>query len=121
MAHFVTPALLSLADDGSIGLKTVDERNRVRFRPVEIIEDTPDGIWLGGLPREIRIITVGQEFVVAGQEVRTIAPDERGGDRPGSGDRPGLETPAATYPAKPNPAERTTTETPRTAMPRSTS
>ena len=79
MAHFVTPALLSLADDGAIGLKTVDGRNRVRFRPVDVIEDTPDGVWLGGLPTEIRVITVGQDFVSAGQEVAPIDPDEPGG------------------------------------------
>ena len=125
MAHFVTPALLSLADNGTIGLKTVDERNRVHFRPVDIIEDTPDGIWLGDLPREIRVITVGQEFVVAGQEVRPVDPDgpgdEPGRDRPGSGGRPGLEMPAAAYPAAPDPAERTTTKPPRAAAPRSTS
>ena len=120
MAHFVTPALLSLADDGTIGLKTVDGENRVRFRPVDIIEDTPDGIWLGGLPRELRVITVGQEFVVAGQEVRPIEPDgpgdAPGGDRPGSPGRPGLEMPAAA-----DPVEKTATEPPRTAAPRSTS
>ena len=120
MAHFVTPALLSLADDGTIGLKTVDGENRVGFRPVDIIEDTPDGIWLGGLPREILVITVGQEFVVAGQEVRPVDPDRSGGapgqDRPGSPGRPGLEMPAAT-----DPFEKTATEPPRTAAPRSTS
>ena len=125
MAHFVTPALLSLADDGTIGLKTVDERNRVRFQPVDIIEDTPDGIWLGDLPREIRVITVGQEFVVAGQEVRPVAPDESGAvpvkERPATGGRPDLEVPAAAYPAGRVPAGETTTEPPRASAPRSTS
>ena len=120
MAHFITPALLSLADDGTIGLKTVDGENRVRFRPVDIIEDTPDGIWLGGLPREIQVITVGQEFVVAGQEVRPVDPgrpgDAPGRDRPASPGRPGLEMPAAA-----DPVEKTATEPPRTAAPRSTS
>ena len=120
MAHFVTPALLSLADDGTIGLKTVDGENRVRFRPVDIIEDTPDGIWLGGLPREILVITVGQEFVVAGQEVRPVDPDRPGDapgrDRPASPGRPGLEMPAAV-----DPVGKTATEPPRTAAPRSTS
>ena len=120
MAHFVTPALLSLADDGTIGLKTVDGENRVRFRPVDIIEDTPDGIWLGGLPRELLVITVGQEFVVAGQEVSPVDPDRPGNapgrDRPGSPGRPGLEMPAAA-----DPVEKTATEPPRTAAPRSTS
>ena len=81
-AHFVTPALLALADDGTIGLKTVDARNRVRFRPVEIIEDTPDGIWLAGLPSAVTVITVGQDFVVDGQEVEPVAAASSPGDSP---------------------------------------
>ncbi len=124
MAHFVTPALLSLADDGAIGLKTVDDENRVRFWPVDIIEDTPDGIWLAGLPPEIRIITVGQEFVAAGQAVRPVGPDEPddgpGGGPPETGDEPGREMPAAAYPAGGTPAGGAP-ESPPAAPPRSTS
>lgn len=111
MAHFVTPALLSLADDGAIGLKTVDARNRVRFRPVDVIEDTPDGVWLGGLPTEIRVITVGQDFVSAGQEVAPVDPGEPGGGPesagpgPGSGRGPEGGTPAAAWPAGRAPEE----------------
>ena len=113
MAHFVTPALLSLADDGAIGLKTVDARNRVRFRPVDVIEDTPDGVWLGGLPTEIRVITVGQDFVSAGHEVAPVDPDEPGGGPgspgpgpgPESGRGPGGGTPAAAWPAGRAPEE----------------
>ena len=111
MAHFVTPALLSLADDGTIGLKTVDDENRVRFRPVNIIKDTPDGMWLAGLPPEVRVITVGQDFVVAGQEVIPVSPEGPGagpgGGLPDPGDAPGPETPAAAYPAPPDPATKT--------------
>ena len=130
MAHFVTPALLSLDDDGTIGLKTVDERSRVRFRPVDIIEDTPDGVWLGGLPREIRVITVGQDFVSAGQEVAPVALDEPGGGRRDdgsqSGAEPGAEMPAAAFPAgrvpsgPSGPSERTPATRP-SASPRSPS
>ena len=122
MAHFVTPALLSLADDGAIGLKTVDARNRVRFRPVDILQDTPHGVWLGGLPTDIRVITVGQDFVSAGQEVAPVGPDESdpgpgggpGSDR-GPGRGPGAEMPAAAWPAGRTPAP------PPSASPRSAS
>ena len=123
MAHFVTPALLSLADDGAIGLKTVDARNRVRFRPVAIIEDTPRGVWLGGLPTEIRVITVGQDFVSAGQEVAPVGSDRSGGspEVPGPGPEPGQEpgggTPAAAWPAGRTPEA----SSPPSASPRSAS
>lgn len=74
MAHHVSPAVLTLADDGAIGVKLVDEQNIVRFQPVRILKDTADGIWLGGgLPEEATFITVGQEFVVPGQKVRPVA------------------------------------------------
>lgn len=72
MAHFVTPSVLTLNDDGIVGVKTVSPDDKVTFRPVDIIADQPDGIWLGGLPNKIRLITVGQEFVIDGEEVTPI-------------------------------------------------
>src|SRR5690606_1205126 len=36
-AHFVSPALLVLDDEGRLGVKTVDEASVVRFVPVEIV------------------------------------------------------------------------------------
>lgn len=72
MAHFVTPSVLTLNDDGIVGVKTVSADNKVAFRPVNIISDQPDGIWLGGLPDKIRLITVGQEFVIDGEVVTPV-------------------------------------------------
>ena len=47
---------------------------RVRFLEARVIDSDPDGVWLAGLPDEILLITVGQEFVKDGQKV--IAVDE---------------------------------------------
>ena len=91
MAHFLSPALLSLADDGTVGVKIVDDGDRVRFRPVDIIEDRTDGMWLVGLPPVATVITVGQEFVVVGQEVEPVLTDNGGGT---PGDDPGADEPA---------------------------
>lgn len=72
-AHRVSPAVLSLSDTGVLGVKTVDgETNAVRFQPVEIVDNGPGGVWLAGLPREVTVITVGQEFVVDGQTVQPV-------------------------------------------------
>lgn len=68
-AHNMSPAALTLDDTGVIGIKTVDAQNIVQFHPVELVSDGLDGIWVGGLPREATIITVGQEFVLPGQAV----------------------------------------------------
>ncbi|MGF1609778.1 MAG: efflux RND transporter periplasmic adaptor subunit [Kiloniellales bacterium] len=72
-AHRVSPAILSLSDHGVLGVKLVDAEDVVRFHGVEIVDSGPEGVWLGGLPREITLITVGQEFVVDGQKVRVVS------------------------------------------------
>jgi multidrug efflux system membrane fusion protein len=71
-AHKVSAAVLTLNDAGEIGAKYVDGTNRVRFAKVRIIAHTPDGIWLGGLPDTVLLITVGQEFVTEGQLVQPV-------------------------------------------------
>lgn len=68
-AHSLTPALLALGDDGAIGVKAVDEFNRVRFYPVELVGSSLQGALVTGLPANLRVISVGQGFVTEGQEV----------------------------------------------------
>lgn len=78
-AHRMSPAALTLDDEGVVGVKAVDERDVVLFYPVELVADGADGVWVSGLPREVTIITVGQEFVLPGQAVIPVpegAPDE---------------------------------------------
>lgn len=74
-AHLVSPAILTLADDGTVGVKLVNDEGLVEFRPVSIVGDGPEGIWLADLPRRATFITVGQEFVVDGQKVEAV-PEE---------------------------------------------
>jgi len=69
MAQKLSPSLLTLNAEGVVGVKVVDEMNRVVFYPVELAVSKPDGVWVTGLPDTARIITVGQGYVAAGQEV----------------------------------------------------
>ena len=71
-AYKVSPAVLVLDQEGRLGVKAVDATNRVVFHPVTILDDEADGIWLGGLPATLRLITVGHEFVVVGQQVKPV-------------------------------------------------
>ncbi len=71
-AHLVSPAILSLTDSGEVGVKVVDKDNLVTFIPASIVANGATGVWLSGLPDEITLITVGQEFVTDGQEVLPI-------------------------------------------------
>ena len=71
-AHRISPALLTLAEDGRIGIKAVNDAGLVVFHPVVIVDDTTEGMWLSGLPEALILITVGQEFVKAGQRVTPV-------------------------------------------------
>ncbi len=68
-AHFVSPAILSLDTNGTLGVKTVNAEDRVVFNKIAIMRAQTDGIWIAGLPDEARIITIGQGFVNDGETV----------------------------------------------------
>lgn len=72
--HTLSAALLTLADDGTVGAKVVDNTDTVRFFPVEIVGAAEDGQQqVSGLPDSIRLITVGQGFVTEGQKVDPVS------------------------------------------------
>ena len=69
LAHRVAPSLFTLDDNGVVGLRGVDDDDRVVFYPIEVVEDAAEGAWVTGLPGVVRLITVGHEFVAAGERV----------------------------------------------------
>lgn len=71
-AHLISPASLTLDENGQVGVKTVDTENTVGFLPVQVIGEDSEGLWIAGLPPQLRIITVGQEFVKVGQVVTPV-------------------------------------------------
>lgn len=71
-AHFVSPGILTLADNGDIGLRGVDADNKVVFHAAEIIGGDTEGVWLKGLPDAVTVITVGQDFVKEGRLVQPV-------------------------------------------------
>jgi multidrug efflux system membrane fusion protein len=70
-AFHISPGILVLDDAGAIGVRLV-EKGIVRFRPIQIVSDGPDGMWIAGLPEHVDIITVGQEFVTDGERVKAV-------------------------------------------------
>lgn len=70
--HTLSAALLSLADDGTVGVKVVDGNNTVRFHPATIAGTVPEGLQVTGLPDSVQVITVGQGFVTEGQRVQPV-------------------------------------------------
>ena len=67
-AHLVPQSVLTLNDDGVLGVSIVTD-GIVKFVPVQIASDTRDGVWVLGLPTSADVITVGQEYVKDGQAV----------------------------------------------------
>lgn len=67
-AHLLPQSALTLATDGTLGVQTLDG-DRAAFLPVTILRDTTEGIWVTGLPEAVGVITVGQDYVVDGQQV----------------------------------------------------
>jgi len=69
-AHLISPASLVLDDAGIVGVRIVDDMNVVHFKPVKIVSEDTNGIWVTGLPEVISLITIGQEEVFEGQVVK---------------------------------------------------
>lgn len=76
--YIVSPAAISLKEDGVIGIKTVEE-GKVIFHPVQIVETRPEGLLVTGLPDAISLVTTGGDFVIEGQPVKPCLNPE--GDR----------------------------------------
>ncbi|MEO1066011.1 MAG: efflux RND transporter periplasmic adaptor subunit [Pseudomonadota bacterium] len=72
MAHKVPSSVLTLDDLGRLGVRTLDAESKVQFQQVTIVDDTPSGLWITGLPETVKIITLGQEYVVDGQTVDAV-------------------------------------------------
>lgn len=70
-AFRILPSWVTLADDGSIGVRTINPDDTVEFVPVEIVAQEKSGFWITGPKDGDRIITLGQEYVVRGEKVET--------------------------------------------------
>jgi len=63
-AHRLPQSALTLDDEGTMGVRLVDDDgSTTRFAPVSILRDTPEGAWLTGLPETADVIVIGQEYV----------------------------------------------------------
>jgi len=75
LATKISPSIMLLSDEGIIGVRTVNSNNIVEFYPIEIIEDTLDGIWVSGIPNRSKLIVRGQGFVENEQKVKAVPLD----------------------------------------------
>ncbi len=73
-AHLLPQSALTLNDDGTLGVRVIDDADVVAFIPVQLMRDTPQGVWVMGPPATSNVIVLGQEYVTAGV---TVAPTYR--------------------------------------------
>ncbi|TLM76631.1 efflux RND transporter periplasmic adaptor subunit [Microbulbifer harenosus] len=78
LAHRINSSLLTLDDDGQLGVRTLDTEQRVRFARVQLVSDENEGVWITGLPPRVTLITVGQEYVSEGERVDAALEDAAG-------------------------------------------
>ncbi|WP_204114696.1 efflux RND transporter periplasmic adaptor subunit [Shimia biformata] len=65
-AHLVPQSALTLNDHGTLGVRVVAADNTAQFAAVELVRDSADGVWVDGLPEQVDVIVVGQEYVTDG-------------------------------------------------------
>ncbi len=68
-AHLLPQSVLTLNDEGTLGVRTVTAEKKADFVPVTMLRDTIDGVWLAGLPEAADVIVIGQEYVIPGVPV----------------------------------------------------
>ena len=68
-AHLLPQSALTLNDEGTLGIRSIDDAAIVGFHAVNLLRDTPQGVWVTGLPPSVNVIVLGQEYVIAGVKV----------------------------------------------------
>ena len=69
-AHLLPQSVLTLNDAGDLGVRIVAGDMTAQFKPVTLLRDTPQGLWLSGLPETADVIVIGQEYVTDDVPVR---------------------------------------------------
>lgn len=69
-AHLLPQSALTLDDEGTLGVRLVDGDSRALFTPITLLRDTPQGVWMTGLPESADVIVIGQEYVTDGVPVK---------------------------------------------------
>lgn len=68
-------SVVTLNGEGELGIRVVGDGDIVKFYPIDIVDDTPGGLYLAGIPTRARIIVAGQDFVNDGDKVKAVEAD----------------------------------------------
>jgi multidrug efflux system membrane fusion protein len=70
LAHLIPSSATLLDDAGGIVVRVLGKDNMTASLPVQILGEEAAGVWVSGLPRQVNLITVGQNYVVDGELVK---------------------------------------------------
>ncbi len=65
----VPRSVITLGQNGEVGVRVIGEGDKVAFLPVKIVDDTAKGLVVAGIADGTRVIISGQDLVADGQEV----------------------------------------------------
>ena len=75
-ATILPRSVVTLSNTGDLGIRAVNGDNEVVFYPIDLVDDTPKGLVLGGIPADARVIVEGQELVTEGDVVNPVEADK---------------------------------------------
>ncbi len=68
-------SVVTLSAKGDLGIRAVGPDDKVAFYPIDIVDDMPHALVLGGIPKEARVIVAGQDLVTEGEKVHPVEAD----------------------------------------------
>ena len=68
-------SVVTLDSSGNLGLRILKADGTVGFVPIDLIDDTPGGLILSGVPTDAKIIVAGQDLVSEGETVNAVPAD----------------------------------------------
>lgn len=69
-------SVVTLSINGDLGVRILLPDDTASFVPIDLIDDMPQGLVLGGVPDDARIIVAGQDLVVDGEKVNPVEADK---------------------------------------------
>ncbi len=70
-------SVVTLSERGDLGIRIIKSDDTVGFVPIDLIDDTPGGLVLGGVPTGARVIVAGQDLVEEGEKIQAVEADQK--------------------------------------------
>jgi len=68
-AHLIPASSILLGDRGNSVVRVLLNDQTVTSVDIAVVGETREGIWVTGLPKEVVLVTVGQNYIIDGERV----------------------------------------------------